>query len=131
MALSSASAHVGEPGCEYARHGTLDMETYSPGEPKPKIRYVAHSSTNPLNEADLVESRIVDAFQNGRERRRIDEFIDKRDGRYLMSAAPIIVSQDKCLKCHSVPQIAPIARMKAFPKGGFGWTRNQAVGATI
>src|SRR5215471_11477689 len=56
--LSPSPAHVGEPGCDYARHAILDSEVTKPGEPGAKIRYVAHNPTNPLNEADAVESRM-------------------------------------------------------------------------
>jgi class 3 adenylate cyclase len=129
--LTPSPAHIGEPGCDYARRATIDTEIPRSGEPSAKIRYVAHSPTNPLNEADRVESQLVDTFQNSPDRHRIDQFIDKRDGRYLMSAAPISLSQDRCLKCHSVPQIAPIIRVKTYPKGGFGWKKDQIVGATV
>ena len=135
--LQGSRARLLAPGgandnfCPYA--AKRFAETYNALDSQLPYTYreVAANPTNPANEADAVEAQIINTFQSSPSRKRIDHEIDKRDGRYMLSAVPIVMSQDRCLKCHSTLQVAPVGRRKVFANRGYNWKRDQVVGATV
>lgn len=130
-AKTLASSGPADLSCPYSDRRFADSYSALQGQLPYVYRQVAQNPTNSANEADAIETKLITTFQTAPARTRIDEEVTKRDGKYWLSAVPITMSQDKCVKCHSVPQIAPIGRVKSFPRSGFNWKRDSVVGAAI
>lgn len=95
--------------------------------------------TNLRDKADEFETEIVQSF-----RREIDpantEISDVQKygfrtipgGKLFYIARPLAVKQESCLRCHSVPKLAPASQIATYgDRGGFGWKLNEIVGAQI
>lgn len=88
--------------------------------------------TNPRDrttdwEADVVNVFVADSTRN--------EIVGERmqgAAKALYLAKPIRIGNAACLKCHSVPSSAPPAMLKIYgDANGFGWKRDEIVGAQI
>jgi len=88
--------------------------------------------TNPRNRAADWEADIVTEFRN---RNGLKELVGERDtptGRALYIARPIQIGNPACLGCHTTPELAPATMVKLYgPSNGFGWKRNEIVGAQV
>jgi protein-histidine pros-kinase len=92
------------------------------------------ATLNPTNPADRAvdwEADVINLFRNDPSKK---EFIGERPtptGQALYLAKPILATPD-CLRCHSVPEAAPVAMVKIYgTNNGFGWKQNEIVGAQI
>ncbi|BCM94237.1 hypothetical protein IAD21_06140 [Abditibacteriota bacterium] len=87
--------------------------------------------TNPDDVALAWEANIVSRFQKGDEK----EIVGMRDtpqGRYFYMSRPLRVTEQSCLKCHSVPSVAPAAMIRDYgDKRGFNWKLHSVIGAQV
>ena len=93
------------------------------------------ATLNPTNLRDRAvdwEADIINAFRYNRSGAK--ELVGERDtptGRSLYLARPI-QADPPCLECHSTPREAPPALIRRYgSNNGFGWQRNEIVGAQI
>jgi len=93
------------------------------------------ATLNPTNLRDRAvdwEADIINAFRNNRSAAK--ELTGERDtptGPSLYLAQPI-QANPPCLECHSTPREAPPAMIRHYgSNNGFGWQRNEIVGAQI
>lgn len=93
------------------------------------------ATLNPTNLRDRAvdwEADIINTFRNHPADTK--ELVGERDtptGPSLYLASPIQATPP-CLECHSVPRAAPIAMLRRYgSNNGFGWQRNEIVGAQI
>ena len=89
--------------------------------------------TNPRDRTVDWEADVVNAFRNGSSERK--ELLGRRltpTGETLFLAAPIRITNNSCLVCHSVPKNAPVEMIRRYGvNNGFGWQLNEVVGAQI
>lgn len=92
------------------------------------------ATLNPTNLQDRAtdwESDVVNIFRNNPSQK---EFVGERDtptGRSLFLARPI-KTDPSCEECHSTPQVAPPAMIRAYgTANGFGWKVGEIVGAQV
>lgn len=96
-----------------------------------RYHQVALNPTNMDSRADDPESRFISAFQSSGVKQIERITIQNRKPCWVL-ATPIVVDQDRCLKCHSTPAAAPAWRVSKYPGGGgYGWKRGQVVGASV
>ena len=88
--------------------------------------------TNPRDRAVAWEEDVINQFRKGSS---IKEFVGTRDtptGQSLYIAKPIIITNERCLACHSTPDAAPKPLVDKYgPGNGFGWTLNETLGAQV
>jgi len=88
--------------------------------------------TNPRNKALEWEADLISQFRNDPQ---LKEFRGARDttfGKALYLARPIRVIDPGCLRCHSLPDVAPASMVKVYGQAnGFGWKQGETVGAQI
>lgn len=86
--------------------------------------------TNPRDRAVAWEEDVINQF---RKNRGTGEFIGKREtpaGPALFIAKPIVLTNGRCLICHSTPDAAPKTQIDKYgPSNGFGWVLNEPIGA--
>ncbi|WP_418317512.1 c-type heme family protein [Piscinibacter sakaiensis] len=86
--------------------------------------------TNPRDRAVAWEEDVINQFKK---QSSSGEFIGKREtatGPALYIAKPIVITNERCLACHSTPAAAPKPLVDKYgPGNGFGWTLNETLGA--
>lgn len=88
--------------------------------------------TNPRDQADSFETKIVKEFQSSNDLQAVQGFRTTNDGEIFYIARPLAVSQESCLECHSTPDVAPVSMIRRYGReGGFGWKLNEIVGAQV
>ena len=91
--------------------------------------------TNPTNPADLPADWQADIIKTLSQDPPTPEIVSERDtpnGRILSVARPIVITNQACLQCHSVPANAPQTMIDLYgPEHGFGWHLNEVLGAQI
>ena len=89
--------------------------------------------TNPRDRTVDWEADVVNTFRNGSSERK--ELFGRRltpTGETIFLAAPIRITNNSCLVCHSVPKNAPVEMIRRYGvNNGFGWQLNEVVGAQI
>jgi len=97
-----------------------------------RFRQVALNPANPAHRADPYEACLITTFASHPETRQIEDTVQGKQGSFQVLAVPVIVSQDRCLRCHGTPGAAPAWRAHSSGKtAGFGWKKGQVVGASI
>lgn len=90
---------------------------------------------NPTNLRDRAvewEADVVQGFRSGNAKGEMSGIRQAATGPSLYLARPLVVSQEGCLTCHSVPEKAMEAMTKQYgTNNGFGWKLNEIVGAQI
>lgn len=93
------------------------------------------ATLNPTNPRDLAsdwEDALIQQFRRGSAGTELSGQRLTATGSALYVARPIKIGNPACLGCHSTPEAAPPAMIKAYgPASGFGWTLNEIVGAQI
>ncbi len=88
--------------------------------------------TNPRDRAVAWEEDVINQFKKGSS---LTEFVGTRDtptGQALYIAKPIVITNERCLACHSTPDAAPKPLVDKYgPGNGFGWVMNEAIGAQV
>ncbi|QNT68437.1 c-type heme family protein [Defluviicoccus vanus] len=100
--------------------------------PEYTYRAVALDPTNPRDRAIDWETEVIREFRSNH---KLQELITEHDGptgRILNLSQPIVITNEKCLLCHSDPKIAPRTMTDIYgTANGFGWTLNEPIGAQI
>ena len=103
--------------------------------PEYKNFFYKEATLNPTNlrdKADEFETNIVEKFRNQPEIKEQVGFRSIGSGDIFYIARPISVSKESCLRCHSIPEVAPKSQIATYgDKSGFGWKLNEVVGAKI
>ncbi len=96
--------------------------------------YYKEATLNPTNLRDRTtewEADIVQDFRNHADKPQITGERSTATGRSLYLARPLVATKS-CLACHSTPDVAPAAMIKAYGSvNGFGWKENEIIGAQI
>ncbi|MBD0387487.1 MAG: DUF3365 domain-containing protein [Nostoc sp. C3-bin3] len=88
--------------------------------------------TNLRDKADSFETEIVERFRNKSDLKEVSGFRSIPGGDIFYIARPLPISEESCLKCHSVPEAAPQSMINLYgTANGFGWKLNEIVGAQI
>lgn len=87
--------------------------------------------TNPDDQADEFETKLVEYFKSHPEVDEINNFRQFKDGERFYTARPFVVKEKRCLECHSRPEIAPKSLLKTYGENGFGWELNDIVAAQM
>lgn len=88
--------------------------------------------TNLRDKADEFEAKIVESFRKNSELKQSTGFRSVPGGNIFYIARPLAISKESCLRCHSIPQIAPKSQLATYgDKNGFGWKLNEIVGAQM
>ena len=89
-----------------------------------RYKLAATNPRNPKNKADKFETKILNQFRN----EEITEFstiLTENNQEYFFTAIPVDKNKASCMRCHSVPDIAPKEMVKIYGKtAGF----NEKVG---
>ncbi|MBD2679578.1 MULTISPECIES: DUF3365 domain-containing protein [Nostoc] len=88
--------------------------------------------TNLRDKADGFETEVVEKFRNKPDLKEVSGFRSIPGGDIFYVARPLPISEESCLKCHSVPEAAPQSMITLYgTANGFGWKLNEIVGAQI
>ncbi|MCL4808290.1 MAG: DUF3365 domain-containing protein [Thermoanaerobaculia bacterium] len=88
--------------------------------------------TNPRNRTVDWEADLVQAFRNDEAKAEIIGERETPQGRALFLSHPIRIRDEKCLACHTTPDVAPASQVRAYgPNNGYGWKLNEIIGAQI
>ncbi|MCC5630474.1 c-type heme family protein [Nostoc sphaeroides] len=88
--------------------------------------------TNLRDKADGFETEIVERFRNKSDLKEVSGFRSIPGGDIFYIARPLPITEQSCLKCHSVPEAAPPSMINLYgTANGFGWKLNEIVGAQI
>jgi HAMP domain-containing protein len=86
--------------------------------------------TNLRDKADSFETKIVETFRQDNNKKELSALTPNGDLFY--TAHPIIITQPRCLECHSTPEKAPKSMIDRYGSvNGFGWKLNKIIGAQI
>jgi len=92
----------------------------------------ALNPTNPTDRAVEWETDIVNGFRGDESLKEVTGTRMTPTGPSLYLARPFQIKDPGCLICHSTPDAAPPAMIKAYgPGNGFGWKLNEVIGAQI
>lgn len=87
--------------------------------------------TNVRDKADQFEAEIIQSFRNSSIEQQ-QGFRSIPGGKIFYIAHPLKVEKESCLRCHSIPNIAPASLVASYGSdNGFGWKLNEIVGAQI
>jgi HAMP domain-containing protein len=93
------------------------------------------ATLNPTNLRDRATDWEADVVNTFRSHPQQKEFLGERQtpsGLSLFLARPITIVDPACLECHDVPSRAPASMLHQYgSNNGFGWRRNETVGAQI
>lgn len=87
--------------------------------------------TNPKDQADDFETALVNKFKSQRQLQEITGFRETPSETKFYTARPFVVEEQRCLECHSSPDIAPKSLLATYGKRGFGWELNDIVATQI
>ncbi len=92
----------------------------------------ALNPTNPTDRAVEWEADIINAFRGNEGMREASGTRMTPSGLSLYLARPLQIKDPACLVCHTTPDIAPPAMVKAYgPSNGYGWKLNEIIGAQV
>lgn len=88
--------------------------------------------TNLRDKSDSFETSVVEQFRNQSGLKELSGFRSLPSGDVFYVARPITISDPKCLRCHSTPDVAPKSQLATYgSENGFGWKLNEIVGAKV
>jgi HAMP domain-containing protein len=88
--------------------------------------------TNLRDKSDNFETSVVEQFRNQSGLKELSGFRSLPSGDVFYVARPITISDPKCLRCHSTPDVAPKSQLATYgSENGFGWKLNEIVGAKV
>jgi HAMP domain-containing protein len=95
-------------------------------------REAALNPTNPLDQADPLETQVIRTFRADADLTVLTGIRQAAGGSSHYFARPIRVSDQKCLACHSTHQAAPKSLVATYgSENGFSWKLGEVVGAQI
>jgi len=99
--------------------------------PEYSYREATLNPTNLIDRAEDWEADLVRYFGDHPNETKIVGERETPTGRYLYVAKPMVATAG-CLECHSTPDVAPVAMIKAYgSQNGFGWKLNQVIAAQV
>ncbi len=105
----------------FQEQSSYENFTYKEATPNP---------TNPRDQANAFETALVDQFRANPELQRLSGFLPA--GKVYYMANPLRITKGSCLRCHSVPENAPISQIRTYGRtGGFGWQLGEVVTAQM
>jgi HAMP domain-containing protein len=100
--------------------------------PEYSYREAALNPTNPADRAADWEADIFREFQRSPETPEIVIERETPNGKYLVLARPMRVTDEGCLRCHSAVEIAPATMLAIYGEAnGFGWKMGDLIAAQI
>ncbi|MEA5593193.1 c-type heme family protein [Rivularia sp. UHCC 0363] len=87
--------------------------------------------TNPKDQANDFETELVEKFKLQPELPELTGFRSTENGKKFYTARPFVVKEQRCLECHSYPNIAPKSLVATYGERGFGWKLNDIVATQI
>ncbi len=92
--------------------------------------------TNLQDKADVFETKLIQKFsQKSRFESEEDSgftTIKGKEEKVFYYAKPIVVTEQRCLRCHSSPEKAPKKQLTIYgSEHGFGWKLNEVLGTQI
>ncbi len=101
-------------------HAYSNEERAKAGLPPIYYKMAAKNPRNPINQADELETRLIDMFNRDRGLTHYDEIIEIDGQRYLYYAVPFLSNNQACLKCHGPRGESPRQLQDRYPgEGGF------------
>jgi HAMP domain-containing protein len=95
-------------------------------------REAALNPTNPLDQADPLETQLIRTFRADADLTVLTGIRQTAGGSSHYIARPIRVSDQKCLTCHSTHQAAPKSLVATYGnENGFSWRLGEVVGAQV
>ncbi len=111
---------------------TETLTTLQKKYPEYAYKEATLNPTNPRDQAEGWEAKIVDAFRADPAQKETTGERWTHFGPSLYIARPIKISNQACLACHSSPSAAPASLVRTYGgERGFGWTMNEIVGAQV
>ena len=97
-----------------------------------KYKEAVLDPTNPRDLADKLETEIISRFVADPSLKEVSGESFRHFDRLYYVARPIQIKNPACLVCHDTPDRAPQTMRTVYgDKGGFGWKKDQIVGAQI
>lgn len=86
--------------------------------------------TNPRDQADEFETRLVTEFRQNPNLKEKTGYYDRNGEKFFYIARPLAIKKISCLQCHGRPQDAPQSMVNTYGnKNGFGWRLHEIVAA--
>ncbi|HEX9389885.1 MAG TPA: DUF3365 domain-containing protein [Usitatibacteraceae bacterium] len=97
-----------------------------------KYKEAVLDPTNPRDRADELEREIINRFIADPSLKEASGEVFRNLDRLYYVAKPIQIKNPACLACHDTPDRAPQTMRTIYgDKGGFGWKKDQIVGAQV
>ena len=104
------------------------FERISKYYPQYYFKHAAPSPRNPINKASAIEMNIINKFQANPALKEWKGFTNKNGKKEYMIMKPI-VAKERCLRCHSTPELAPSELVERYgTKNGFGRKVGEVIG---
>lgn len=88
--------------------------------------------TNIQDKADEFETNLVNQFRQDAKLTTLSGFRTMGGDKLFYSAQPFKIEEQRCLRCHSTPELAPKSQIQTYgSKRGFGWKLGEIVAAQI
>jgi PAS domain S-box-containing protein len=101
-------------------HSYYNEERAKAGLPPIYYKMAAFNPRNPVNQADELERRLIEMFNQDRQMTHYNQVIELDGKKYLYYALPFLANNEACLKCHGPRQDAPRQLQERYPgEGGF------------
>ena len=78
-----------------------------------KYKLAATNPRNPKNKADKFETKILNQFRSG-ELSEFSTILKEKKQEYFFTAIPIAKNKKSCMRCHSIPEVAPKEMVKIY-----------------
>ncbi len=95
--------------------------------------FYKEATLNPTNLRDKVddfEADIVKKFRKNSSIQEVSGFRKTSEGNLFYVSRPLSITIDSCLRCHSVPKLAPKSQINTYgSEHGFGWKKNEVIAA--
>jgi methyl-accepting chemotaxis protein len=92
----------------------------------------ALNPTNLRDKADSFETDLIKHFSHEPSLQELSGFRQLGEKQVFYSARPLVVKKESCLRCHSMPEVAPKGMLTAYGREhGFGWKLNSTIIAQI
>ncbi len=86
---------------------------FSKSEIPYRYKLAATNPRNPKNRADAFEAKILNRFRAG-EIKEYSTILKEADEKYFFTAIPVDKNKQSCMRCHSVPEVAPRELVKLY-----------------
>ncbi|NEQ33974.1 MAG: DUF3365 domain-containing protein [Leptolyngbya sp. SIO4C5] len=88
--------------------------------------------TNPRDQADAFETRIIEGFRAQSNPKEVNGFRSTPSGELFYIARPIQITEQSCLECHGLASAAPVSLIDRYgSEHGFDWQMDEIVGAQV